>query len=407
MNILFLHRDYPAQFKYLTLALANNPNYNLMFITQDQTLEINGVKKYVMKVPPRKPSKCHKYLNFYDEILGYALGAAEAANKIKEEGIKPDVIIGFAFWGLNMFLKDIFPDVPIISYCEWFYNMEGADVGFDGKTYSEDVWSEVRCKNSHLLVDMCASDVLLSPTRWQMQQFPKEFHHKFQVIHDGIDTNTCAPNPDAKFTIPDKNLELGINDEIITYGTRGMEPYRGFPQFMEAAEKLLKKRPKAHIIIAGADKNYYGPPLEKGTYKEYMLKKLNLDMSRIHFVGGLSFNDFVKMLQVSSVHVYSTFPYILSWSVLNAMATGCCVVASNTAPVREIIQDNYNGLLFDFYNVDQLVEKVEYALDNQDKMQMVRNNTRNFAVENYNVLNILNRQISLIHSVIQNSKGGV
>lgn len=399
MNILFLHRDYPGQFKYLTLALANNPNCNVMFITQDSQLDIKGVKKYTFDTIHRKPSNCPKYLKFFDEILGYAEGAAEAAKQIKAQGIRPDVIIGFSFWGLNLFLKDIFPDVPIISYCEWFYNMEGADVGFDGKTYSEDIWSEVRCKNAHLLVDMCASDVLITPTEWQKSQFPKEFHHKFQVIHDGIDVNTCAPDNNAKFIIPGTNIELGINDEVITYGTRGMEPYRGFPQFMEAAEKLLKKRPNAHIIVAGADKNFYGPPLEKGTYKEYMLKKLNLNMSKIHFVGDLPFVDFIKLLQISSVHIYSTFPYILSWSVLNAMAAGCCVVASNTAPVKEIIQDNHTGLLFDFYNIDQLVEKVEYALNNQDKMQEIRTNARKFVVDNYSVMDMLQKQVNLISTV--------
>lgn len=403
MNILFMHRDYPAQFKYLVLALANDPNNNIMFITEDKTLEINNVKKFVY-TPLQKTCESHPYLNFSDEILCHARGAMKVLQDIKKTGVKLDIIYGFGFWGLNMFAKDVFPDVPVLSYCEWFYNSVGADVGFDGQVYTDDVRAQIRFKNATMLVGLCSCDAAITPTQWQKEQFPKEFHDKIRVIHDGIDTNTCAPNPNAKFLIKDKNLELGISDEVITYGTRGMEPYRGFPQFMEAAEKLLKKRPKAHIVIAGADNSYYGPKPQKGTYKEHMLSKLKMDLSRVHFVGGLSFSDYINLLQISSVHVYATFPYILSWSILNALATGCCVVASSTPPVLEVIKDNYNGLLYDFYNIDQLVEKVEYALVNQDKMQVIRANARQSILDNYEIMKMLVAQMTYIQSLIQQNR---
>lgn len=403
MNILFLHRDYPAQFKYIVLALANDPNHTVTFVTENDYVDIKGVNKVLYKPQKKKSSSNDPCLVLYEDVLCYAKPAAQKIQELKKQGYKPDIIYGFGFWGLNIFVRDIFPDVPLVSYCEWFFNTEGADIGFDGQTFSDTVKSELRCKNSHILVDLYSSDACISPTQWQKQQFPKEFHNKFTVIHDGIDTETCKPDSSAKFLIKDENLELTLNDEVITYGTRGMEPYRGFPQFMEAAEMLLKKRPNAHIVIAGADKNYYGPALSKGTYKKYMLDRLDLDLSRVHFVGGLSFYDFISLLQISSAHVYATFPYILSWSILNAMSVGCCVVASDTAPVQEVMTDNYNGLLYDFYNIDQLVEKVEYALDskinNKEKIQEIRNNARQTVLDKYDVRKLINLQANFLYSM--------
>lgn len=405
MNILFLHKDFPAQFKYLLLVLANNPNNNVMFATENDSIDIKGVTKFVYKIQPKDRSNINPYLQFYDEVLDYAEAAIKIGKEIKEKGIKLDVIYGFGFWGFDMFLKDVFPDVPIISYFEWFYNSEGADVGFDGQKFSEEEKAMIRCKNSSLLVDLYSCDVGVSPTYWQRQQYPKEFHNKISVIHDGIDTETCRPDSNAKFLIQDKNLELGIDDEVITYGTRGMEAYRGFPQFMQAAEKLLKKRPNAHIVIAGLDRVFYGQSLMGISYKDYMLETLDLDMDRVHFVGALSFHDFVNLLQISSAHVYLTYPYILSWSMLNAMAVECCVIGSNTPPVTEVIQDNYNGLLVDFFDVDKLVEKIEFALDNQDKMAEIRKNARQTVLDKYDVRKLLVQQLNLINSVIVQHRG--
>lgn len=398
MNILFLHRDFPAQFKYLVLSLLNDPNNNVYFISEDIGVEIKGVTRFSLKGQDENPCPDNPHVKLFGKIIEHSKAAMRCAQEMKAQGIIPDIIYGFGFWGVNLFMKDVFPGVPVISFCEWFYNLEGADLGFDGRVFSDEQKSVIRCENAHSLLDLHAADVCVSPTQWQKKQFPKEYHHKFKVIHDGIDTDTCSPGKDAKLYIKDKDLTLTADDEVITYGTRGMEPYRGFPQFMEAAEKILKKRPKAHIVIAGADHAYYGALPEEGTYKEQMLKKLDIDMDRIHFVGGLSFYDYINFLRVSSAHVYSTYPYILSWSILNAMSSGCCVVASSTAPVLEIIRDNYNGLLFDFYDIDQQVEKIEYALDNKEKAQEIRENARQFVLDYYDVKNMLMQQVSLIYN---------
>ena len=234
----------------------------------------------------------------------------------------------------------------------------------------------IRCNNSQFLQDLTSCDIGICPTEWQKSQFPKTFHDKIKVIHDGVDTDYFKPNPDAEFKIPNSNTVLTRKDEILTYATRGMEPYRGFPQFMEAAEVLLQKRPNLKVIIAGQDRVCYGPKPINGSYKELMLKRLNLDVSRVHFTGALPYNEYLKLLQISSVHFYFTYPFVLSWSMLEAMSTGCLIAGSKTQPVEEVMKDGKNGLLVGFFDKMALIEKINYALDNKDTLQNIRENAR-------------------------------
>lgn len=401
MNILFLHRDFPGQFKNLAQVLALNPNNLVLFITADQNIPApDGIIKLVYQIPKLKQG--NRYLKDYEEAVLHGQEAARIATAMRQRGIKPDIVFGHS-WGSTMFMKDIFPDVPLLCYFEWFDNPKGAAIGFDGNEPNLNYRETIRSNSAFKLVDLYSCDGGISPTEWQKSQFPKEFHNKIRVIHDGINTDICKPDSSAKFVIQNKNknLEFTANDEVITYATRGMEPMRGFVQFMEAVEKILKKRPNSHIVIGGNDRVCYGETLKKGTYKELMLKKLNIDMNRVHFVGGLDFDEYIKLLQISSVHVYSTYPFVLSWSFLEAMSVGCCMVASSTAPVTEVLKDNYNGLLFDFYNVDQLVEKIEYAIDNKTEMEKIRKNARQTVLDKYDLKIMIQKQIEYIISLIK------
>ncbi len=400
MNILFLHRNFPAQFRYIAPELANNPNNKVVFITNNETTKMNNIVKIQYKLKREVPNNCHAYLRFYEECVNHGQAVAEAAIKLKEQGFKPDIIFGHT-WGQTMFMKDIFPDVPLLCYFEWFYNSKGGDVGFDGKVPSVDNCARLRAKNAHLLIDLYSCDAGFCPTKFQLKQFPKEFHHKIKVMHDGIDTDFCKPDENVEFTIKDKNITFTRNDEVITYATRGMEAYRGFPEFMQAVEILLKKRPNLHVIIGGEDRVCYGAQLVNTTYKKMMLEKLDLDLNRIHFVGSLPFNEYVKLLQVSSAHVYLTYPFVASWSLLDSMSCACPIVASSTEPVEEFIKDGENGLLFDFYDINEQVQKIEYALDNKEKMLPIRQNARQTIVENYSLKDLLPKQIEYIKSLVK------
>lgn len=406
MNILFLHKNFPAQFKYLCLVLAQSPNNKVVFITEETALQVPNITKVNYTVNKTVTKNAHPYTSRFESHILEGQAVAAAAMRLKRQGFEPDVIYGHSGWGATMFMKDVFPNTPLISFCEWYGYADGPETAFDGRVVTYDAREEIRCSNADLLIDLVACDFAVCPTQWQKEQFPKEFHHKIQVLHDGIDVETCHPDANATFLIKDKNLELSAKDEILTYGTRGMELYRGFPQFMEAAEKLLKKRPNLHVVIAGDDITCYGPKLEGTTYKTQMLKKLDLDMNRVHFIGTLNFYDYVKFLQISTAHVYATYPYVLSWSMLNAMAAGCCLIASNTQPVVEMVQDNFNGLLYEFFNVDQLIEKVEYALDNREKVQVIRDNARKTIEEKYDLRKLLVQQLSMLTVLAQQKNKG-
>ncbi len=403
MNILFLHRNFPAQFRYLIKELVKNKENKIVFITNNDSHKIPGVMKIQYRLKREVPENCHRYLRFYEEAIIHAQAAAEAAIQLRNSGFIPDIIYGHT-WGQTLFMKDIFPEVPLLCYFEWFYNSVGADMGFDGEVLSVDKLAKLRSKNAHLLIDLYTCDAGICPTKFQKKQFPKEFDDKLKVIYDGVDTDYCKPNENAVFKIDNKDLIFTSKDEVVTYATRGLEAYRGFPEFMQAVERLQKRRKNLHVIIAGEDRVCYGPKLADTTYKKLMLQKLDLDLDRIHFVGKLPFARYVNLLQISSAHVYLTYPFVVSWSLFDAMSCACPIVASATEPVMEFVENNKSGLLFDFYDINEQVEKIEYALNNREKMASIRANARNVIVENYSLSKMIPQHLEYINSIIQNYK---
>lgn len=398
MKFLFSHRNFPAQFRHILVELSKDPSNEIAFITGTKNdVQIQRVKKYEYKLKREVPKNCHRYLQTIEEAIIHGQAAAEVAIKLKKQGFVPDVIYAHP-WGNSLYFKDIFPDTPLINFCEWYYKSENSDIDFSGEDVNEDRKAKTRTMNAQLLLDLVSCDKGICPTQWQKSQFPKDFYHKIEVLYDGIDTDYFVPNPKAVLQIPNTDIKLTARDEVVTYATRGMEAYRGFPQFMEMAEKLLKRRPNVQIVIGGEDRICYGPKLAKGSYKQMMLDKLDLDMSRVHFTGGLPYVEYKKLLQISSAHVYLTYPFVLSWSMLEAMSCGCCIVGSKTPPVEEVIKDNYNGLLVDFYDVDALTDKVDFVLSNKDKTQHLRTNARKIIIEKYDLKKLLPRHIEIIKS---------
>lgn len=399
MKFLFSHRNFPAQFRHILFELSKDASNEIAFITGTKNdINIKGVKKYLYHLKREVPKNCHRYLKSFEEAVIHGQSVAEVAISLKKQGFYPDVIYAHS-WGNSMFLKDVFPNTPQLNYCEWYYNPTGADIGFDGEVLNEDKLALTKCKNAQLLIDLVNCDRGICPTQWQKQQIPSEFHNKIEVLHDGIDTEYFVPDQNAIFKIPNSNITLTANDEVVTYATRGMEPYRGFPQFMEIAEKLLKRRPNLHIVIGGEDRVCYGPKLVNTTYKELMLKKCDLDMDRVHFTGGLPYMEYKKLLQISSVHVYLTYPFILSWSLLEAMSSGCCVVTSDTAPVREVIKNNYNGVLVDFYDIDKFVNTIDSLLNDSITSQKLKQKARNTILSSYNLKSLLPKHIMILKNL--------
>jgi glycosyltransferase involved in cell wall biosynthesis len=400
MRILFLHRNFPGQFLHLASLFAKDRQNEVVFITERKERSIPGVRKVVYELNKKDRPVTHRYLRYYEESILHGQAAANAAVNLKKKGFVPDIIFGHT-WGPTLFMKDVFPDTPLLGYFEWFYHAHGSDVDFDrDRPIPTDTEALIRIKNSHILVDLYTCESGICPTNWQHAQFPQEFREKIHVIHDGINTDYFKPDPRVKLALPHLDCDLSQVKEIVTYVSRGMEPYRGFPQFMQAVSIILDRRPDCHVVIVGEDRVCYGSSLPGGkTYKQQMLEQLSLDISRVHFTGYLPYNLYRTVLQASSAHIYLSYPFVLSWSMLEAMAAGCLVLASNTPPVTEVIRDGHNGLLFDFFSPEEIADRLCEALNHPDGMQQIRCNARETIIKNYDLKDRLPRQVQLIRKL--------
>jgi glycosyltransferase involved in cell wall biosynthesis len=399
MRFLFLHSNFPAQYRHVALALTKDKNNQVVFGTKNRDTNLPGIYKAIFE-PSRNPHPAtHHYVRPLESAVLHGQAVFKLIEKLKAQGFVPDVICGHSGWGPTLFIKDAFPDKPLICYFEWFYHARGSDADFDpAEPLNIDDMARIRIKNAPILIDLYSCDRGLSPTNWQRAQFPSEFHHKISVLHDGVDTEYFKPKPGAKLVL--ENLDLSHVDELVTYVARGMEPYRGFPQFIEAIAYLQEQRPNCHVVIVGDNRVCYGKSLADGSsYKDLMLKKVPLDLSRVHFTGSLPYGQYLQVIQASSVHVYLTRPFVLSWSMLEAMSTGCLIVGSDTAPVTEIIKDGENGLLVDFFSPKKIADRIDEVLNHPTQMSEIRNQARNTILERYALADLLPQHIQLIKSV--------
>ena len=398
MRILFLHPNFPAQFRHLAATLGRNKQNQVVFGTTRREGQIPGVTKVLYEKSRTAKAETHHYVRPLENAVLEGQAVYRLAQTLKDQRFTPDIVYGHSGWGPTLFVKDIFPQSKLLCYFEWFYHAHGSDADFDpSDPLTADDEARIRIKNAPILIDLYSCDRGLSPTNWQRQQFPPEFHNKIQVHHDGIDVNYFQPKPGAKLVLPRMNLDLSGVDELVTYVARGMEPYRGFPQLIETISILQKKRPRCHFVIVGKNRVAYGKSLSDGkTYKEVMLEKFPLDSDRVHFTDLLPYGEYLQVLQASSVHIYLTRPFVLSWSMLEALSTGCLIVASDTPPVKEVIQDGVNGLLVDFFQPQQIADRVIKALENPDQMAKIRQRARATIVENYDLAKLLPQHLAWI-----------
>ncbi len=395
MRILFLHPNFPAQFRHLATVLGKNPQHQVVFGTTNDRREIPGVHKVLYRPSREVHPHTHNYLRTQESAVLQGQAVYRLGWQLKAQNFIPDVVYGHSGWGPTMFVKDIFPQARLHCFFEWFYHAHGSDADFDLEdSLDADSKAKIRVKNSPILTDLYSCDRGLCPTQWQKQQFPHEFHSKLTVLHDGIDTAFFRPKPKANFVLPSINLDLSQVEEIVTYATRGMEPYRGFPQFMEAVALIQQQRPNCHVVVAGEDRVAYGKSLPDGkTYKQLMLETLPLDLSRLHFTGSLPYSQYLQLLQASSAHIYLTRPFVLSWSMLEAMSVGCLVIGSNTPPVCEVIQNGKNGLLVDFFSPQEIAAKVNEVLEHPNRFTQIRAKARETIVKKYDLTKLLPKHI--------------
>ncbi|CAO3439770.1 glycosyltransferase family 4 protein [Azospirillum doebereinerae] len=400
MRILFVHQNTPGQYKHLVRRFAADPAHEVAFIGKVRR-EMPGVRIAVYQ-PSREPGTAtHPYIHMFEGQILHGQGAVRAGLALQKQGFVPDVICAHPGWGEALFLKDVFPDAKLMLYCEFFYRADGSDVGFDPeKPVSLDTRCRIRTKNAALLAGLEAADWGVSPTEWQRHQHPAVFRPRISVVHDGVDTGICRPDPAATVTLPDGRV-LSRADEVVTYVARNLEPYRGFPTFMRAAGEILRRRPGTHILVVGGDEVSYGTrPAEGGSWREVMTEEVAPDPDRIHFLGKVPYETFLSVLRISRAHVYLTYPFVLSWSLLEAMACGAPIVGSDTPPVAEVIKDGHNGLLVDFFDHRAVADRVEEALDDPARMEAMTGNARRTVIERFDLATVcLPAQIRLLEDL--------
>ena len=352
-----------------------------------------GVTLLPYRIKRSSSKDVHPWLSDLETKVIRAEACYRQALVLKDKGLEPDVNLGHRGWGEPMFLKDVWPNAKMGLYCELYHLNSGETVNFDPEFSTPDLRGNVlrlRQRNLNNALHLDIGDAGISPTKFQAATFPEPFRNKISVIHDGIDTNTVKPNADAVLKISD-DLSVTRDEEVITFINRNLGPYRGYHVFMRVLPKLLKARPNAQVVLLGGDEVSYGSRLPSGkTWKQIYIDEVreqisDEDWARVHFMGRVPYDVFLAMMQVSRLHIYLTYPFVLSWSLLEAMSAEAAILASDTAPVLEAIKHDETGWLTDFFDADALVEKANALLEDKETRARLGKAARAFVLKTYDL----------------------
>lgn len=369
MKILLVHQNFPGQFLHLAPALAAR-GHDVLALTDQKNGRPTPIRVVKYKTPEQVTCS-QPFASSFAEHAERGYMAARGARALRDRlGYTPDVIFGHSGWGETLLLKEIWPEAKLLVYAELLYRTRGHDIGFDAEMTQNLDWSRFNStvRNAHLAMGILQCDAALSPTRYQAGSFPAELQSKITTIHDGIDTDVMVPDPNASFTLPN-GREIRAGDEVLTYVSRSLEPYRGFHVFMRALPEVMAARPDAQVVMIGGDgTSYGGKPRDAETWKAKFLAELagKLDLDRIHFLGRVPYDAYRRVIQVGRVHCYLSYPFVLSWSLTEAMSAGAYIVGSDTEPVRELIRDGENGRLVPFFDREALSAALIRGLSGTD-----------------------------------------
>ena len=400
MKILLVHQNFPAQFLHLARRLAADGRHEVVFISEPNRNRIDGVRVVPYRRPPGSPAAIHPAARDLDAASRRAEAVARTAGALKGLGFAPDVILGHHGWGELLNLPDVWPNAPLVGYFEFFYRVDGSDVGFDPEfpSASED-FPRIRAKNAINLLALQLGRHGQTPTTWQHSTYPDWARNDIQVLAEGADLDRCRPDPAARRKV----LKIGTmaitpEDRLVTYVSRDLEPYRGVHVMMRALPKLLRAQPDVKVVMVGGDGVSYGAPPPTGTWRQHFLAELGdaVDPARVAFPGRVPYDTYLRLLQRSDVHVYLTYPFVASWSLREALAVGCAVVGSDTPPVREFITDGVNGRLASFFDPAGLAATVLELLDDRAQARRLRAGARAFAEQHLDLARTLDDYAGLV-----------
>lgn len=402
MKVLLVHQNFPGQFLHLAPELKRR-GHDVLALTDLLNKRESDTRtlRYRHDPPPVDPQACRLGRNYTTQSDRGVTVARACLRLRRETGYVPDVIFGHSGWGETLFLKEVWPEAKLIVYAEFYYRGQGADVGFDPEAGdgSFDQILIAQGRTAHLGQAMLHADAGVSPTEWQASTYPPALRQMIEVIFDGVDSAALKPDAAASATLPDGRV-LRAGEEVLTFVNRNLEPYRGYHSFMRALPAVLAARPEAQVVIVGGDEVSYGPPPKDGRrWKDIYLDEVKdrLDLSRVHFVGKVPYGTFVSLMQVSRAHAYLTYPFVLSWSMLEAMSAGALVIGSDTAPVREVIRHGENGLLVDFFDIEGWSRAMIEALAEPDRFRPLRAAARQTVLDRYDLRSVcLPRMVAMV-----------
>ena len=384
MNILLIHQNFPGQFRHLAWRLQQDGLHKVLAIGKEGCPGLPGVDVLTYRTHRPVAKETHHYVRGFESGVIHGQAVMRLLLQLRSRGFIPDVVVAHPGWGETLFVKDIFPACKLVHLCEYYYHSVGVDLDFDPEFPATlDDRARIRARNALQLLNLEHSDVAIAPTQWQKSLFPKAYQAKIKVVHEGIKVEDLGPDPQACFKLPNGRV-LKAGEPVVTYVSRNLEPYRGFHCFVRALPSLLERHPQCEVVIVGGDDVSYGRrPEGAPNWREKMLKEVRLDPARVHFTGAIAYAEYCKLLQVSAAHVYLTYPFVLSWSMLEAMASGCLVIGSRTPPVEEVLIDGFNGLLVDFFDGTQIVDTILHALEQPAESQSLRQRARETVRERY------------------------
>ena len=406
MKYLFVHQNFPGQFLHLVRHLSRDPANEILFITEANDNAIPGVRKFAYAAPAPGEATFPDAQEF-EHALQRARIVEDMGRRLLALGFIPDIIIGHHGWGELLNLQDVWPGVPLLGYYEFYYRTHGLDVGFDPE-FAEPPggFGKVRAKNAVNLLALENPGHGQTPTRFQLSTYPDWAQPRISMLAEGVDLDVCRPDPAIRrSTLNVRGFQVAPGDTLVTFVSRDLEPYRGFHTIMRALPHLHRLRPDLKVVMVGGDGVSYGARLVGKTWREHLLGEVGhmIDPSRLCFPGRVPYPLFISLLQRSDAHVYLTYPFVLSWSLREALACGCAIVGSDTAPVREFIADRQNGLLAPFTDPGSVAERVRELLDDPPLARRVREAARTFAVENLGLDQYLAGYQALIGRVMQRS----
>lgn len=405
-TILFVHQNFPGQYRHLAPALRRRGD-QVVAIGGPTARPLEGIPLHRYDpMPPGGVPDCHPWASDLQAkaLRGEAVGAL--LERLLTAGLRPDLVIGHPGWGELLAVKDLLPEVPVLHQVEFIYQLSGGDADFDTE-FPSPSWRQrtrLRLRRSVQLLALQDLDWGLAPTPWQASTVPESYRERLSVIHEGIDTDAIRPEGPATVRLERAGLTFRPGDELVTFVARNLEPYRGFHVFLRMLPLLLQLRPNAHVLIVGGDGVSYGsPPPEGGSWRARLLAELagRLDDSRVHFVGTVPHALLHEVFRVSACHVYLTYPFVLSWSLLEAMSCGALVVGSDTPPLRDVIRHGGNGLLVDFFDGEALARQVADVLADPAAHQPLRQAARATVVERFDLRRVcLPRQLALVDRLL-------